>query len=327
MLVWIPRYAYRIRTNYHTSTAGRIDIVFIDTNNRDRSGTSYSKTYPSATTGGSMSNYVVHPAFTYDGKEMAGFWVAKFETSQKSNGDPQIKAGAVSWRNIEIGDAFLQCANMNASGNDYNLESDADPHLTKNTEWGAIAYLCQNSTYGRGSDVGNNSNSSFYTGGGSGTAYRNNTNQSSTGNVTGVYDLKGGAWEFTAAFLGSPTDTAGAELTSADSKYYESYTQYGNHSRNGGHYGEAMYETTSEMPAGMFPASGSNQQASWYGERSMFPWSLAPYIVRGGDYAETDGGIFSCSFVPGGDGAFSGDTFAYTSFRVAIPCYNGILDN
>src|SRR5699024_5060409 len=53
MLVWIPRYAYQITTNYHTNSTngGNIEIVFIDTANKNKEKTkTYSETYPDATT-------------------------------------------------------------------------------------------------------------------------------------------------------------------------------------------------------------------------------------------------------------------------------------
>ena len=56
MLVWIPRYAYKINSQYHQSgsSAGGIDIVFIGTDNKGKDGSkTYSKEYPSATTNGS----------------------------------------------------------------------------------------------------------------------------------------------------------------------------------------------------------------------------------------------------------------------------------
>jgi len=72
-LVWIPRYAYKITSQYHQkgTGAGNIEVVFIDGSNKDKSGTTYSTTYPSATNGGGMSDFVVHPAFDYDGKHLS----------------------------------------------------------------------------------------------------------------------------------------------------------------------------------------------------------------------------------------------------------------
>ena len=160
MLVWIPRYAYKINSQYHQSGtgAGEIEIVFIDTANKGKDGsTTYSTEYPEATTGGAMSDYVVHPAFDYGGTALAGFWVGKFETSHtgcttdKSTGQTdtnvttltaQIKAGVTSWRSIRVTNIFTVCTEMNAAGNPYGLntsDSVVDPHMMKNSEWGTVA--------------------------------------------------------------------------------------------------------------------------------------------------------------------------------------------
>ena len=227
MLVWIPRYAYQITTNYHTNATegGNINIVFIGTNNQNKEKTkTYSTSYPNATTGGGMDDYVVHPAFNYGGIQLPGFWVGKFETSNTNcttdvttgqasytgNEVIQIKAGVTSWRNIQVSDIFTTCINMNNSGNPYGLNASdtvVDPHMMKNSEWGAVAYLSQNATYGKGEEVWINNNTSFITGRAGDSvseAYNENTGEhaydttngqqsSSTGNITGVYDISGGA--------------------------------------------------------------------------------------------------------------------------------------
>jgi len=71
-LVWIPRFAYKITSQYHQegTGAGNIEVAFIDGSNRDKSGTEYSTNYPSVTNGVGMSDFVVHPAFDYDGKHL-----------------------------------------------------------------------------------------------------------------------------------------------------------------------------------------------------------------------------------------------------------------
>ena len=194
MLVWIPRYAYQITSGYHQSGeeinssdgstgAGNINIVFIDTNNQNKAKTEiYSETYPNYSTGSGMEDYVVHPAFNYGGTKLNGFWVGKFETSHTGcttdvttgqadytgNEIIQIKAGVTSWRNIKVSDIFTACVNMNAnSDNPYELSTNdnvVDPHMMKNSEWGAVAYLSQNTTYGKGSEVWINPNSNYITG-------------------------------------------------------------------------------------------------------------------------------------------------------------------
>jgi len=72
-LVWIPRFAYKITSQYHQegTGAGNIEVAFIDESNKGKDGTIYSTTYPEATNGGSMAGFVVHPAFDYDGKHLS----------------------------------------------------------------------------------------------------------------------------------------------------------------------------------------------------------------------------------------------------------------
>ena len=185
MLVWIPRYAYQITSMYHQngSGAGNINVVFVDRNNQDKNKTkTYSETYPSYTTGSGMSDYVVHPAFNYDGKKLAGIWVGKYETSHTgcttnvstgqdntnvTNKTAMIKAGVTSWRSIQVSNIFTVCTEMNKNGNPYGLNTSdtaVDPHMMKNSEWGAVAYLSK-SKYGKETEeVWINPNSNRITG-------------------------------------------------------------------------------------------------------------------------------------------------------------------
>ena len=339
MLVWIPRYAYKITSQYHQngSGAGGIDIVFIDTANKGKDGSkTYSTTYPSATTGGAMSDYVVHPAFDYGGTALPGFWVGKFESSNTAGyGDSsstanttnltlQIKAGVTSWRSITVDNIFKVCTAMNDSGNPYGLTEASDPHMMKNSEWGAVAYLSQNATYGKGSEVERNGNSSYLTGGGD---YKTKTAQSTTNNVTGVYDMSGGAYEYVAAYVNnghSNLTTYGSSLINADPKYKDVYRASAtngkdNYSTNysysqpttgqteitatSGHYGDAVWETSNS-------GTGSN---SWYVDYSYFPRTVTPFFIRGGNYGnDAYAGVF-CFY------RNFGYNDSYGSFRVVVP--------
>ena len=345
MLVWIPRYAYKITSQYHQngSSAGEIDIVFIDTANKGKDGSkTYSTTYPSATTGGAMSDYVVHPAFDYGGTALPGFWVGKFESSNTAGyGDSsstanttnltlQIKAGVTSWRSITVDNIFKVCTAMNDSGNPYGLTEASDPHMMKNSEWGAVAYLSQNTTYGKGSEVWINNSSDFITGSagnsvsadtdvGTTNDYKSTQGQnaSTTGNVTGVYDMSGGAWEYVAAYVNnghSNLTTYGSSLVNADPKHKDVYSKgssdsYSNNytasnpSTSTGHYGDAVWETSN---------SGTSTN-SWYSDYSYFPYTNTPFFRRGGGYnGDTSAGVF-CFFIGNGS---SDSNF---SFRVVVP--------
>ena len=191
MLVWIPRYAYRITSGWHKSGeeinpsnpekgAGTIEVVFIDENDQDINGRKYAGVYDGNT--GTYSDYVVHPAFNYgNSKEnkLRGLWVGKYETSSQegnsnsTSGDNvttktiQVKAGVASWRYISVSNIYTVCTEMNKSGNPYGLstsDSVVDPHMMKNTEWGAVAYLSK-SKYGKETEeVWKNPNTNYLTG-------------------------------------------------------------------------------------------------------------------------------------------------------------------
>ena len=192
---------------------------------------------------------------------------------------------------------------MNDSGNTYGLNTDdskVDPHMMKNTEWGAVAYLAQ-SKYGKNSEVSINDNSSYYTGGGSGTSYRTNVGQSTTGDVTGIYDMSGGAWEYVAGYVGNG-GSYGSSLVNAPARYKDTYSSY-TAPTSGGHYGDAAWETSS---------SSSSSNGSWYSDYSYFPGS-GSFFVRGGSYGYGSGaGLFYFNDLDGGSGS-------RISFRVVVP--------
>ena len=346
MLVWIPRYAYKIESMYHqngdSTTAGEIEIVFIDTNNTSKGGTKYSRDtaaqYPSATIGGAMSDYVVHPAFDFGTSKLPGFWVGKFESSNTDkttyNGTDKtmmIKANVPSWRSITISNIYDVCLNMNKANNVYKLptsDSTVDPHQMKNDEWGAVAYLSK-SRYGKqNEEVYINNNSSYITGIAGDTASASSSSSttntyntakgqkaSTNGNITGVYDMSGGAWEYTAAYVANNNGSLtsyGSSLVGGAAKYKNVYTSngdtqqgnYGVSTPANGHYGDAVYETSNHY---------SSSNGSWYADYSIFPYSSGPFFVRGGYYSNTTGaGVFCFIGSDGSNG--SGD-----GFRVVVP--------
>ena len=323
--VWIPRYAYKITSGYHQSGAeinsttpeegaGTIEIEFMkEKSNEGATGqtiveynTETTKNYTQFPNG-----YVIHPAFNY-GEEVSGIWVAKFEASHtgcttdvstgETNTDStsltlQVKPGVTSWRNITISNMYDVCLEYNTLLNS---------HLMKNDEWGAVAYLSK-SKYGKETEeVWINNSSSYITGssGNSASASQNTgtttdytstqgVKASTTGNVYGVYDMSGGAWEYVAAYVNngnsSLTGYGNSLYTSTDSKTKNVYAKgssdnnSSNYSANAGVYGDTVYETS---------ASGSGS-TSWYGDCSYFPGSSYPFFYRGGGYSDgSSAGVF-----------------------------------
>lgn len=344
MFVWIPRYAYRITSGWHSSSAGEIEIVFVDKNNEDKDGNIYDTTYAVATDGivqgQGMTDYVVHPAFNFGDDTLDGFWVGKYETSntdctieeatgQYNDTDKtvQVKAGVTSWRGININNIYTVCTELNKSGNNYGLSSDdtiVDPHLIKNTEWGACAYLSK-SEYGKQNrEVWVNNSSNYITGSagdsvnadtdiGTTNDYKSTQGQeaSTTGNTYGIYDMSGGAFEYVAAYVDNNNENLqnGANLIDAPEKYSDIYIDGGgianNYSNTSSRYGDAIYETSAN--------SDSPYTSSWYNDYSYFPDTALPFIVRGGFYyAKENAGMFCFGYD-------IGINYAYDGFRIVIP--------
>ena len=346
-LVWIPRFAYKITSGWHSTTTGTIDVVFVGTNNKGKDGTIYNGTYTEATSGvtsgGVMKNYVVEPAFDYGDKKLEGFWIGKFESSHTGcttdvttgeatftgNEVMQIKANVTSWRNITIGDSFTTCLNMNQVSNPYGLSNNdnvVDPHMVKNTEWGAVAYLSK-SKYGKQTEeVFINNSSDFITGNAGATAsaggttgitnaYHTTNGQkaSTTGNIYGVYDMSGGNWERVAAYVNNGhanLQTYGKSVVDGAAKCKEVYekgatdTQELNYGKTTNRYGDAVYETSNG-----YSFSG----ASWYSDYADFVRNDNPFFVRGGHYSDTTyAGLFAF-------GIGTGSIYARSGFRVAVP--------
>ena len=321
MFVWIPRYAYSITSGYHQSGAdlnsttpeegaGTIEVEFMKgTSNESATGRT---TFQNAS---GQGNWNIHPAFEY-GETVSGIWVAKFEASSvegNSNteeGDNvttktiQVKPGVSSWRYINIGNMHDVCLNYNPTLNS---------HLMKNDEWGAVAYLSK-SKYGKETEeVWINNSSSFITGSAgnsvsagidSGTTNDYTSTQgvkaSTTGNIYGVYDMSGGAWEYIAAYVNSGNSSLnnGSSLVNRDAKTKNVYAvasadnATNNYNQNKGIYGDAAYETSSN--------SASTWNISWYGDYSRFPCSDWPFFGRGGCYDNISfGGVFAFNY---GDG-------------------------
>ena len=217
MFVWIPRYAYSIN-KYKTdgpgdeangTTQGITRVEFLKGNtNIGSSGTEYPTDYDTDEMEkeeniGTATPMIVHPAFKFGAKSLTGIWVAKFEASMAetnnnteennnvTNKTVKVVPNAESWRYIQIGNIFTNCLNMK-DNSIYQISEGMDTHLLKNNEWGAVAYLAASQC-----GVIPSKNGAQETAAGN---YKSNTNQSTTGNVSGIYDMNGGAWEYVAAY-------------------------------------------------------------------------------------------------------------------------------
>ena len=163
--VWIPRFRYQL---FNSGSASSINIVFESVGTTKSSGTV-------------VGHWLTHPAFTYNGQELSGIWIGKYETSNSDN-NPIIKSGKTPWKNISYVDAINISSTMSNQNNIYGLK-EVNSHMVFNSEWSAVAYL-SNSAYGINSKI--DAASSSLTG----------QSVSTTNNATGVYDMSGVSSEY-----------------------------------------------------------------------------------------------------------------------------------
>ena len=269
-----------------------------------------------------------HPAFTFGDQELKGFWVGKFEVSGSTN-QITIKPNVSSLRNQTVSSFFTSIQSMstkyNLNGDSHmmkNMEWGAVAYLS-HSKYGIIAQLYSNnsSEYYTGRSGGNvggstntvaiqypsNSTSSeiyynygYYTYDGKVVNYDGSignyasdrtlgTKASTTGNIYGVYDMSGGAWDLVMANM---VDGSGDFYSSEagfnnipNLKYYDSYTynsSYLTHSR--GKLGDATKETLKTLNI----ISGG-----WYNVYSVLMSPANSWLSRGAYFGDTDlTGIF-----------------------------------
>ena len=305
--VWLPRYKYTIFNGNNGSAAAQLINVTFESG-ISRTGTvtctdnaDGSETCSTITNG--TSTYT-HPAFKFGNTELTGFWVGKFEVSGSTSAIT-VKPNVTSLRNQTVSSFFTAIQNVKTT---YGI-NNADSHMLKNMEWGAVAYLKQ-SKYGLGAtDIAINDSSSYYTGGGTSDAYKTNVAQSTTGNIYGVYDMSGGAYEYVMGNMKNSSNafySSNAGFTTApDAKYYDSYKydSSSNKTHARGKLGDATKETLATF--------GSNA-GGWYSDYAYFPYSSDSWFIRGGSYGNgTAAGVFYFYNV-------NGNSLSYYSARAVL---------
>ncbi len=321
--VWVPRFKYKIwnltsEDGYQdtftntandansirqlTGKARLIDIIFEDKDAQ-----------PSTTI--ALNLYYTHPAFT--AFRVNGLWIAKFEASGTTSAIT-VKPNMTSLRSTTVGSfwhAFYDYKNTSGNHN-----TNLDPHMIKNTEWGAVAYL-SHSVYGIGKEVNVNNNLSFKTG----YSAASNTDQSSysgttgtkeitdddgpavtqpyntstgylastTGNITGIYDMSGGAWEFVAGYLDpyglSNNSGVASGLTATDLAKAQYFDQYSGALTWSSYSKRIVGDATGELGPFYYYKDKDNSSRThngWYADSSNFIEPINTWFVRGGYCAD-----------------------------------------
>lgn len=130
--VWLPRFAYKIQDfylnkSYKTIPSSAISIIFLK---EDTDYMANDEILP--------DGYQVHPAFSDNGKEFAGIWVAKYVSEDVDT---------------------LREAMEKSLAKHVTSSTLLESHLMRNTEWAALAYL--SFACGGDSSTGNSLNNSY----------------------------------------------------------------------------------------------------------------------------------------------------------------------
>ncbi len=353
--VWIPKYSYQLWDlgNYTSLTTIQkkehtIPISFGTTDTSDSNSGECTTPGTSGESGNcKIGDYMTHPAF--QAFDSTGFWVGKFETgydgastkkeAQINSNDANkiiVKPNVYSWRTVTIGNAFKAS---------YDYQRDLDSHMMKNTEWGAVAYL-QHSKNGSSSSVRINNNISYLTGYSATVEptclitsnidacnrYGNTSDltnlyntetgffASTTGNISGIYDMSGGAAEYVMGYnVASLQIGGGSGITTLYSdfftnnnwnKYYDKYTSSVVTNYNKRILGDATGEMGSFFNERI--DLSNYHMSSWYSDGSFFLSTNYSWFDRGGNMKYgSESGIFYFSSFPGA----AGD---YHSFRLVL---------
>ena len=293
--VWIPRYKYQL-FNVDSTTMDPIEIQV-----EFEDGT------PTKSTGTSNGEWLTHPAFTLGTDELEGIWVGKFSTTGDAT-TPTIRPNlaALTEQNVSTqfttSQKFGTTTYLTSTG-----ASQVDAHMMKNIEWGAVAYLKQ-SKYGLGTtDIGINNNSNYKTGCGStaGSAYSTTCNAynttdgmlaSTTGNITGVYDMSAAMGTYVMGVMKTSNGTA---LTYSSSGFTTSTLPFNSKYVDQYEYGTTYSDQTAYNRRILGDATG--EVHGWYDDTEFFVYSDYPWFIRGLSSSDspTGAGVFTFYLLDG----------------------------
>ena len=340
--VWIPRYSYRIWTTGISTTGEEqtIDIQFESTDTISTGTTVDSYITHPAFWWDNDSDGVRE-----EGEELAGIWVGKFETTGTAS-NPTILPNVTSLRNQNVSTQFATAQKLGGTTYGVSSSSDshmmknsewgAVAYLS-HSKYGINREIYINNSSGMytgrsGGNVGGKTpinktytdqtsttrynNYGYYTWDGYLLNYNTNTKSSTrdlskaastTRNITGIYDMSGGAYEYVMGYYSEASSTWGAAVNGdfagfsfsgkPDSKYYNDYT---------------TTNLLTECNGGVCYGHASSETSMWYSDNGFHVTANNPWFRRGGDYQFGIGsGVFGLL-------NYSGGAYSNYSFRSVI---------
>ena len=325
MWVWIPRFNAVTPSNYNGGTQAKpnaIDVTFV------------------------KQNETAIDAFTFGTKELSGFWYGKFDVSHNSLTNTTtinnllcqtetcsnangiiIKPNVNSLRHNNVSNFFFASRSMEQTGNSFGfVNSEVDTHMSKNNEWGAVAYLTH-SIYGRCisstscTEVGINNNSNFVTGYGAPagssssvtTGAYNTTlgkDASTTKNIYGIYDMNSTTSKYVMMVL---RKYSGSDL-SRNSGFNGLTYDDGNYT-NGVDFPNEKYYNSNKIDGECDNIKGHalGETSMWYGNFSRCGTNTSPWLIRSYDSYRGMLGLFRPSSESGYGSKTISSRFAITN--------------
>ena len=262
---------------------------------------------PTKSTGTSNGEWLTHPAFTLGTDELEGIWVGKFSTTGNAT-TPTIRPNLAALTEQNVSTQFTTSQKFGTTTYLTSTGvSEVDAHMMKNIEWGAVTYLKQ-SKYGLGTtDIGINNNSNYKTGCGStaGSAYSTTCNAynttdgmlaSTTGNITGVYDMSAAMGTYVMGVMKTSNGTA---LTYSSSGFTTSTLPFNSKYVDQYEYGTTYSDQTAYNRRILGDATG--EVHGWYDDTEFFVYSGYPWFVRGLSSSDspTGAGVFTFYLLDG----------------------------
>jgi uncharacterized protein (TIGR02145 family) len=229
--VYIPRYRYKVqRCNYSDQVIEKATAFDIQFENKNAGSSTpgntlddYQKAFPSVN-----GDWATHPAFTFAGDidrrtktnqelagaELNGLWVGKYETTGTA-ANPTIRETDARWADTTVNSfnysklmGQIDQSGKPGGANQHSFAGLVDTRMTKNDDWGAIAYFAT-------SKFGNNTIEPAVT---TASTTLADSNTATTGNQYGIYDMVGGT------VLERTLSIYGNSVLAMPDKYYNGYT-------------------------------------------------------------------------------------------------------
>ena len=277
MWVWIPR--FKVNTTDFDAISGECKCSNSSYTTREECENNYYSWHcpnPGAINVTFVkSNETAIDAFTFGTKSLSGFWYAKFEiggtlasscTNETCNvSNIVVKPNASSLRSQKVSSFFFASRSMEQTGNSFGfVSSEVDTHMSKNNEWGAVAYLTQ-SIYGRCtnsttcSEVYINNSSGYYTGRSGGAAGSTPINGTYTDQTSTTKYNTYGFYTYDDYLLNYNTNTKGKKAKGKGTGASTTGTIYGIYDMSGGS-GEYVMGVLAD-PSGK-PRSGTDSSSN-----------------------------------------------------------------